>query len=72
MTDDNHKMGAFFEWDFFGGALGNENATNTYGATMRHAYAYWDNWLAGQTWSNFMDLAALPRRQSTSSVRPTA
>ncbi len=60
VTDDNHKMGAFFEWDFFGGALGNENATNTYGATMRHAYAYWDNWLAGQTWSNFMDLAALP------------
>lgn len=60
VTDDNHKLGAFFEWDFFGGALGNENSTNTYGATVRHAYVYWDKWLAGQTWSNFMDTAALP------------
>lgn len=60
VTDDNHKLGAFFEWDFFGGALGNENATNTYGVTLRHAYVYWDKWLAGQTWSNFMDVGALP------------
>jgi hypothetical protein len=60
VTEDNHKLGAFFEWDFFGGALGNENSTNTYGATLRHAYVYWDKWLAGQTWSNFMDVGALP------------
>ncbi|HEY6546146.1 MAG TPA: DcaP family trimeric outer membrane transporter [Dokdonella sp.] len=60
VTDDGHKLGAFFEMDFFGNALGNQNATNTYGVTVRHAYAYWDGWLAGQTWSNFMDLAALP------------
>ncbi len=60
VTDDGHKLGGFVEFDFFGGALGNENSTNTYGATVRHAYAYWDKWLAGQTWSNFMDTAALP------------
>ncbi|HEX7770750.1 MAG TPA: DcaP family trimeric outer membrane transporter [Dokdonella sp.] len=60
VTDDGHKLGAFFEMDFFGNALGNQNATNTYGVTVRHAYAYWDGWLAGQTWSNFADVAALP------------
>jgi hypothetical protein len=41
-------------------ALGNEAATNTYGVTVRHAYATWNRWLAGQTWSNFQDVAALP------------
>lgn len=60
VTDNNDKLGAFFEWDFFGGALGNENATNTYGVTLRHAYLYWNKWTAGQTWSAFMDTAALP------------
>jgi DcaP outer membrane protein len=60
VTDGGDKMGAFMEMDFFGGALGNQAATNTYGVTLRHAYMYWNNWLAGQTWSNFMDVGALP------------
>ncbi|HJU39719.1 MAG TPA: DcaP family trimeric outer membrane transporter, partial [Tahibacter sp.] len=60
VTDNNDKFGGFFEWDFFGGALGNENATNTYGVTLRHAYLYWNKWTAGQTWSVMMDTAALP------------
>lgn len=60
ITENNDKLGAFVEFDFFGGALGNENATNTYGLALRHAYAYWNKWLAGQTWSTFMDTAALP------------
>ena len=60
VTENNDKLGAFVEFDFFGGALGNENATNTYGVTLRHAYAYWNKWLAGQTWSTFVDTAALP------------
>jgi hypothetical protein len=60
VTDNNDKLGAFVEFDFFGGALGNENSTNTYGLTLRHAYGYWNKWLAGQTWSNFMDTSALP------------
>ena len=29
VTDDGHKLGAFFEMDFFGNALGTQNATNT-------------------------------------------
>ncbi|HEU0153261.1 MAG TPA: DcaP family trimeric outer membrane transporter [Arenimonas sp.] len=54
------KVKAYLEMDLFGGALGNEISTNTYGVTIRHAYVSWGNWLAGQTWSNFQDVAALP------------
>ena len=57
--DSGDRIGARFELDFFGGALGNSAATNTYGATVRHAYITWNNLLVGQTWSNFMDTAAL-------------
>ncbi len=57
--DSGDKLGARFELDFFGGSLGNSAATNTYGATLRHAYLTYNNWLVGQTWSNFMDLGAL-------------
>lgn len=59
VLDSGDKLGARLEMDFFGGALGNSAATNTYGATIRHAYVTWNNWLAGQTWSNFMDTNAL-------------
>lgn len=58
--DNGDKAGALVELDFFGNALGNQNATNTYGATVRHAYAYWNKWLVGQTWSNFGDATILP------------
>ena len=38
VTEAGNKFGAFFEVDFFGNALGNQSATNTYGTTLRHAY----------------------------------
>lgn len=60
VTEAGNKLGAFFEVDFFGNSLGNQTATNTYGTTVRHAYMYWNGWLAGQTWSNLMDTSALP------------
>jgi len=54
------KLGARIEVDFAGGnQLGNTRATNTYGTTIRHAYITYNNWLVGQTFSNFMDVAAL-------------
>ncbi|MGY0505739.1 DcaP family trimeric outer membrane transporter [Luteimonas sp. e5] len=62
-SEDGHKVKAYIEADFFGGGsanLGNETSTNTHGVTLRHAYVSWNEWLAGQTWSNFMDVAALP------------
>lgn len=67
--DSGDKLRGFLEFDLFGGALGNEGATNTYGLTIRHAYATWNGWLAGQTWSNFQDVAALP--DSVDFVGPT-
>ena len=60
---DGHKVKAYIEADFFGGGsanLGNETATNTHGVTVRQAYVSWNEWLAGQSWSNFMDTSALP------------
>lgn len=58
--DSGDKLRGYVEFDLFGGALGSEAATNTYGLTIRHAWASWNNWMAGQTWSNFQDPAALP------------
>jgi hypothetical protein len=58
------KLKSYIELDLFGGGsnafLGNETSTNTYGVTVRHAYVSWNDWLAGQTWSNFQDVVALP------------
>lgn len=68
-TDGGQKIKAYIEADMFGGGsnalAGNETATNTYAVTLRQAYVSWGRpdgaqWLAGQTWSNFMDVAALP------------
>ena len=64
VTDSGDKFKGFVEMDFFGGGsnalAGNETATIAYAVPLRHAYVSWNNWLAGQTWSNFMDVAALP------------
>lgn len=59
-TDAGDTLRAYIEMDIFGNANGNETATNTYGLTIRHAYLSFNQWLAGQTWSNFQDVAALP------------
>ncbi|HWT15441.1 MAG TPA: DcaP family trimeric outer membrane transporter [Patescibacteria group bacterium] len=69
VSETGDKVSAAVELDLFGGALGNEVATNTYGVTVRHAYVSWNQWLAGQTWSNFMDVAALP--DSVDFIGPT-
>ena len=62
--DTGDTLRAYLEFDLFGGGnnafLGNEVSTNTHGVTVRHAYVTWNRWLAGQAWSNFQDVAALP------------
>ena len=65
--DSGDKLKGYLEFDLFGGGSinGNEVATNTYGVTVRHAYVSWTrpngaSLLAGETWSNFQDVAALP------------
>src|SRR5690606_12665989 len=69
VTESSYKAGALGAVEFFGNSLGNQSATNTYGVTLRHAYMYWNNWLAGQTWSNFMDAASIP--EAVDFVGPT-
>ncbi|MEA5668534.1 DcaP family trimeric outer membrane transporter [Stenotrophomonas sp. MH1] len=63
-TERGDKLKAYIEADMYGGGsnafAGNEVITNTYALTLRQAYVSWNNWLAGQTWSNFQDVAALP------------
>lgn len=74
--DNGHKLKGYLEFDLFGGGNinGNEVATNTYGVTVRHAYVTWtrpdgSSLLAGETWSNFQDVAALP--ESVDFIGPT-
>lgn len=50
----------FFEVDFYGSARGNPNTTNGEGLQLRQAYGQLGKILAGQTWSNFMDMDAYP------------
>lgn len=47
------------EFDFFT-AEGSETFTNSAHPRLRHAYGEVGNWLAGQTWSTFMDVDSLP------------
>lgn len=49
----------YIEGDFFAGG-GTESFSNSDGFRIRHAYGQWGNWLAGQTWSNFMHFTAYP------------
>lgn len=64
VTDGGDTLKAYIEADMYGGGsnafAGNEVITNTYALTLRQAYVSWNHWLAGQTWSNFQDVAALP------------
>jgi len=74
--DSGDKLKGYLEFDLFGGGSinGNEVATNTYGVSVRQAYVSWtrpdgSSLLAGQTWSNFQDVASLP--DSVDFVGPT-
>ncbi len=55
------KLSTRFEIDFFGTiGASTTRTTNSYSPVLRHAYIQWREWLVGQTWSNFQDVAALP------------
>ena len=53
------EVSGFVEMDFYGGG-GNEVATNSSNPRLRHAIIQYKNIIAGQYWSTFMPLAALP------------
>lgn len=52
-------LSAFFEIDMYG-AGGNEVVSNSSNPRLRHYTINYKNWLAGQTWTTFMPLHALP------------
>lgn len=53
------EVTGFIEMDFYGGG-GNEVATNSSNPRLRHAFIQYKNIIAGQYWTTFMPLAALP------------
>lgn len=55
----------YFEFDAIGSAQGDERISNSYSERMRHAFIDWNidgtnSLLAGQSWSTFFNVAALP------------
>lgn len=45
-----------------------DTVSNSYEFRLRQAFVKWNNWLAGQTWSNFVDLKAYPEGLTLDSV----
>lgn len=59
------KITGFFEIDFQLSSQGDERISNSYSPRIRHAFLKWDysdssSFLAGQSWSTFFNVAALP------------
>ena len=60
VLDSGKNVKTYIEMDFYGSGSGNERVSNTYSPVLRHAFVQYNGWLVGQTWSNFMNPAALP------------
>lgn len=58
--DNGKKINGTIEFDMMATPDGDERVTNGYSPEIRHAFLTYDNWLMGQTWSTFMDVASLP------------
>jgi hypothetical protein len=56
-----HKLKSYIEMDFMTTPSdGKERTTNSYSPRLRHAFITFDNWLFGQTWTTFQNVASLP------------
>ncbi|MFO7764491.1 MAG: DcaP family trimeric outer membrane transporter [Wenzhouxiangellaceae bacterium] len=71
----SHQIGentleSFIELDFLTTPGGTERTTNNFSPRLRHAFVKWNNWLVGQTWNTFMDVATLP--ESVDFIGPTS
>ena len=58
--EDGKSISSFIELDFSTTGGGNEVVSNSYVPRLRHAFVKYDGFLVGQTWSNFMNVGALP------------
>lgn len=63
-VDEDTSITAYLELDFLATPGGDARVTNSYSPRVRHAYLEYQtatgSWLAGQTWSNFQDVAVIP------------
>ncbi|EKE76770.1 DcaP family trimeric outer membrane transporter [Gallaecimonas xiamenensis] len=57
---EGHTIKTFLELDFLSSFVGDERTSNSTAPRIRHAYVTYDNWLIGQTFTTFENLAALP------------
>ncbi|WP_194756959.1 DcaP family trimeric outer membrane transporter [Aliidiomarina indica] len=57
---NGENITGYVEFDFLGTPNGDKRVTNSYTPRVRHAYIQYQNWLAGQFWSNFMDVTIIP------------
>lgn len=65
IQDINGKeLSAIIEGDFYGGGTnspsGSEKISNAVNLRLRHAYISYDEWVLGQTWSNYVDVKSFP------------
>lgn len=58
--DDGTTIATHVEMDFMSAIDGDERISNGYEPELRQAFVKWNGWLAGQAWSTFQDVAALP------------
>lgn len=58
--DNGKKITGMLEFDMMSTPIGDERISNGYAPEIRHAFLSYENWLMGQTWSTFMDVASLP------------
>ena len=59
-TAEGDTITGVLEFDMLVTPGGNERVSNSYLPRIRHGYIQYKGFLAGQTWSTFMDVAAFP------------
>jgi hypothetical protein len=60
ILEDDVRLGTFVEIDFLMSDTGDERISNSFQPRLRHAFLTYNDWLFGQTWMTFFNVAALP------------
>jgi len=59
-TGGENALKGHIEMDFLSSAQGDERISNGYSPELRQAFVTYGKWMAGQAWTTFQDLGALP------------
>lgn len=60
ILEDDVRLGTFVEIDFLMSDTGDERVTNSFQPRLRHAFLTYNEWLFGQAWMTFFNVASLP------------